>query len=185
MGLVISPKLRHDLTMKFETLCKSSTFKRGQSVVEFALVVPIFLFLIFGIIDFTRYYMTEQAMSHTLRSTARFASTGKTLDDPENPGQQLSRKNSIIKYTEDLFGVGSGDQKITDVTGVDGESSYDEATGEYISPYIKLDPEDGGSGGDFLTITFEQDFTFITPFITDNIFDGKIVSKIRVVNERF
>ena len=47
---------------------------RGQSMVEFALVLPIFAILLFGIIDFGRYVFTANALNNGAREAARFAS---------------------------------------------------------------------------------------------------------------
>lgn len=174
--------LDEDIYMRNRLWHFSSKSQRGQSVVEFALVIPVFLMLIFGIIDFTRYYMREQAMSHLLRATARYAATGKTLEDPSNPGTQLSRRDSILKYAEDAIAPG-GDATLGAVGFLEIEIPVDSAdpTNDVLHNF-RLDPYDGG---DYLTITFEQDFNFITPFVTDNVFNGTISSKIRIVNERF
>lgn len=45
----------------------------GQSLVEFALVLPIFLVLIFGIIDFGRFVYVNSALSQAAREGTRVA----------------------------------------------------------------------------------------------------------------
>lgn len=47
---------------------------RGQSLVEFALVVPIFFLLLFGFIDVGRYVYTTTAYGQAAREGARYAS---------------------------------------------------------------------------------------------------------------
>ena len=47
---------------------------RGQSLVEFALVLPIFAIMLFGIIDFGRYVFTANSLNNGAREAARFAS---------------------------------------------------------------------------------------------------------------
>jgi hypothetical protein len=47
---------------------------RGQSLVEFALVLPIFAILLFGIIDFGRYVYTANAINNGAREGARSGS---------------------------------------------------------------------------------------------------------------
>ena len=49
---------------------------RGQALVEFALVLPIFLIILFGIIDFGRYVYTANAISNGTREGARAGSVG-------------------------------------------------------------------------------------------------------------
>jgi Flp pilus assembly protein TadG len=51
--------------------------EKGQSLVEFALVLPILIFLLFGIIDFGRIFYTYLTIEHAGREAARAASIGK------------------------------------------------------------------------------------------------------------
>lgn len=58
---------------------------RGASAVEFALVLPLLVLLVFGIIEFGRIYNTYLAVTHAAREGARIASvrngTGATDDE--------------------------------------------------------------------------------------------------------
>lgn len=47
---------------------------RGQALVEFALVFPIFLLLLFGLIDVARYVYLNNAFNEAAREAARFGS---------------------------------------------------------------------------------------------------------------
>jgi hypothetical protein len=49
---------------------------RGQALAEFALVVPLFLLLLFGIIDLGRLVYTANALSNGAREAARAGSVG-------------------------------------------------------------------------------------------------------------
>lgn len=46
---------------------------RGQAVTEFALVIPIFLLVLYGIIEFGRYVYTVQVVNNAAREGARYA----------------------------------------------------------------------------------------------------------------
>jgi len=48
--------------------------RRGQSLVEFALVFPIFMLVVFGIIDVGRYVYVVNAFSQAAREGARYGS---------------------------------------------------------------------------------------------------------------
>jgi Flp pilus assembly protein TadG len=48
----------------------------GQSLAEFALVLPIFLLMLFGLIDVGRFVFTANALGNGAREAARFASVG-------------------------------------------------------------------------------------------------------------
>lgn len=52
--------------------------KRGQSVVEFALILPILLLFILGMVEFGRFYNAWLMVSHASREGARLASLGGT-----------------------------------------------------------------------------------------------------------
>ena len=52
--------------------------QRGQSTVEFALVVPILLLLVLGIMEFGRAYSSNLALQNAVREGARLAITGAT-----------------------------------------------------------------------------------------------------------
>ena len=46
---------------------------RGQGLVEFALILPIFLLLLFGMVEFGRAYMTKNILTGAAREAARQA----------------------------------------------------------------------------------------------------------------
>jgi Flp pilus assembly protein TadG len=52
--------------------------ERGQSLVEFAMVVPILLLLVFAIIDFGRLLMNQVTLTNAVREGARIAAVGAT-----------------------------------------------------------------------------------------------------------
>ena len=47
--------------------------ERGQNLVEFALVIPVLLLLVFGIAEFGRAWMTQNIMTGAAREAARIA----------------------------------------------------------------------------------------------------------------
>jgi Flp pilus assembly protein TadG len=53
---------------------------RGQSLVEFALVLPIFLLMLFGVIDLGRVIWTIDNISNAAREGARYASVHGSSD---------------------------------------------------------------------------------------------------------
>lgn len=61
--------------------------RRGQALVEFALVVPFFFLLLFGIIEAGRFIFYYESLSHATREGARYAivNGANTLGCPSGP----------------------------------------------------------------------------------------------------
>lgn len=77
---------------------------RGQTMAEFALVAPLYLLLIFAVMDFGRMFLVQMNIQQAVQEAARFASTGNHLNDAKNPGQSLSRVDSIIQKAQQVSG---------------------------------------------------------------------------------
>ncbi len=56
--------------------------RQGQALVEFALILPVALFLIFGIIDFGRLFIAFTSASGALRTAARYSATVGQVGTP-------------------------------------------------------------------------------------------------------
>lgn len=63
---------------------------RGQSLVEFALVLPVFLLLLIGVVEFGRAWMTRNILTGASREAVRIAAV------QGNSASALSRANSIL-----------------------------------------------------------------------------------------
>lgn len=63
---------------------------RGQSLVEFALVLPVFLLLLIGIAEFGRAWMTRNILTGASREAVRIAAV------QGNTASALSRANTIL-----------------------------------------------------------------------------------------
>lgn len=77
-------------------MTRRRTGSDGQALAEFALVIPIFLILVFGIIDLGRYVYTASALSNGAREGARSGSVGNR---PSPDCDTLSRENCVIAIT--------------------------------------------------------------------------------------
>jgi Flp pilus assembly protein TadG len=71
--------------------------ENGQAFVEFALVLPILLVLVFGIIQFGILFNNYLTLTDAVRAGARQAAVGRTLPDPIQPA-----KNRVIAAANDL-----------------------------------------------------------------------------------
>jgi Flp pilus assembly protein TadG len=67
---------------------------------EFALVLPIFLLLVFAVTDFARLFYIEMTLQNAVREAGRYAITGNHQPDPNHPSQNLSRVQSINQIAQ-------------------------------------------------------------------------------------
>jgi Flp pilus assembly protein TadG len=74
---------------------------QGAAIIEFALVVPILFFMVWGIIQFSRAYQRLNALSASLREGARVAST---LDSVVSVGNRTSMVYTRIDNFSSAFG---------------------------------------------------------------------------------
>jgi Flp pilus assembly protein TadG len=79
--------------------------EKGQSLVEFALLLPVLILLLFGIIDFGRIFHAYLTIDHAGREAARTASIGKDITTVKNTAVSDA---SSIRLTADQVGVTPG-----------------------------------------------------------------------------
>lgn len=113
----------------------------GQALVEFALVVPILMFLFFSIYEIGHYYSVRLSLRHGVREAARFAVTGNVL--PDSTGHAMSRKASIERVIQ--------------------KSAPQLAIGP---EHIMLDPEDGGGPGEVVEVSVLYEYRFTLPGVS-------------------
>jgi Flp pilus assembly protein TadG len=71
---------------------------KGNAAVEFALALPIFAVLLFGIMEFSWYFFVQHTMQYATREGMRLALVGRTLTVGGTP---LTRADSIVKTIRD------------------------------------------------------------------------------------
>jgi Flp pilus assembly protein TadG len=119
--------------------------RRGQTAVEFALIAPLYFLLTFAVIDFGRMFFVQMNLQQTVQEAARFASTGNHVADPNNPGQNLSRVNSIIAQAQQAaIGASISNIQISSVGGGVGSA---------------------GGPGDTVTVSLTTNLKLMTPMI--------------------
>lgn len=121
----------------------------GQSLVEFALVLPLLLVVFFGIFEFGRFYYTRLTLQHAVREAARFAVTGNTKTDEE--GEQMTRGSSIAKVILDN----------TRDLGVELES-------------VTIDPADGGGPEDIVRVGVNFEYKLTLPLVKNIVPDNRV-----------
>lgn len=77
------------------------TSEAGAAAVEFALVAPLLLLLICGIIDFGRAYATLNQLAASAREGARLAAV---LPNPESGVQRKEVRDAVIAFSRGQLG---------------------------------------------------------------------------------
>lgn len=122
--------------------------RRGQAIVEYALVLPLIALLIFGLVDFGRLFFTVLTLQNALRVAGRYAVTGNHLPNPANPNQALSRIASITQVAQQ------------NAMGID-------VSGLQISSSTAGGAAGSGAGGpsDTIKLSLTYNLTLLTPII--------------------
>ena len=128
---------------------------RGATIVEFAIVLPVFMLLLLGIIDFGRYFFVQHTLQYATREGTRLALVGGTLNDPQ--GNALSRAGSIVKMIRDNAGLALDPQQVT--------ISIFPITSAYADPTGWQGQQDAGNPGDYMRVRTLYTYVFLTPFI--------------------
>lgn len=158
---------------------------RGQGLVEFALVLPVMLLVIFVIIELARLLHAWLAVENGARFGVRYAVTGEYEDDycslypdgvcdeqSEEDGARIpsikdaARAGSVaILRNESLLPGQPGFYKVTVCSNKSGIIYYP-ADSDNAIPADCQPTEDGGGPGDRVSVTVDFDHPLITPLLT-------------------
>src|SRR5438874_6502303 len=70
---------------------------RGQSLVEFAFILPVFALIFLGVIDLGRVFYTYEAIANAARDAARYCALTAHNSDGSNNGSAASLTTSRVK----------------------------------------------------------------------------------------
>jgi Flp pilus assembly protein TadG len=119
--------------------------ERGQAMLEYAIVAPIFFFLICGVMDFSRMFFAQMTLQDAVLEAGRYASTGNHLADPNNPQNNLSRVASIDAIAQQYsFCFDFSNIQVSSVNGGAGSA---------------------GGPGDTVTVSLTTNLKLMTPMI--------------------
>ncbi len=122
--------------MKRRLIMKKVRREDGQAMVEFALILPVFLLILCGIIDFGWLFYNQLSLNNACREGARYAVVN-TADDADT--------QAIINHIENTASTVFAND------GVDIEVSYSS-------------PNDPTSGD--ITVHMEAEISFFTPVLS-------------------
>jgi len=139
--------------MKNKNLLKSVS---GQSIVEFALIFPILIILLFGMIDLSRLIYSQTLLDHTAKNSLRIASVGNDIN---------SISESIETSIKPLTGIVT--RSIS--SGLDDEGNsctkiiLSPSSGYSVTAYITPAYTSNLTPGDTLRISLLYKLDYITP----------------------
>jgi len=143
---------------------------RGQALVEFAMVIPIFLFMLFGIIDLGRYVYMNSTLSQAAREGARVASVeaswvGSTDTRCGTAGGPVCPANLAALRTDVRTAANKMVSPFPDITDAHLHISCDATTaptGAWTSPPHACTAR---TSGGLVSVRVESEWTAITPII--------------------
>lgn len=103
----------------------------GQALVEFALVLPLVLVLLFGIIDFGRAYNYWVDETHLANQAARFASVNHRPDSAQTITQYVKGQGTTTELRNGTGQVSPGLKLCIATSGVVGDPVTVNATATY------------------------------------------------------
>jgi hypothetical protein len=69
---------------------------RGQSTVEFALIILPFFAIFFALVDYAQIYFYENSLQNALREATRFATAGSIIPQTNAQGEVFETNNGVI-----------------------------------------------------------------------------------------
>ena len=118
---------------------------RGQTMMEFVLVAPLYFLLTFAVVDFGRMFFVQMTVQQAVQEAARYASTGQHMADSKSPGQSLSRVASITQQVEQsAIGANVTNVQISSAAGGAGSA---------------------GGPGDTVTVSVTTQLALMTPMV--------------------
>ena len=131
----------------------------GATLVEFAILLPVFLLLVFGIVDWSRYMIGQNSVNSVARESARYGSA---------VGDNASGTPLYVDCTG-IRDAGYVAAHTIRINRADISVDYDDGSGTTIGSCPDGGTFDPGllDEGDRIIVTVSAPFPFVTPLIGD------------------
>lgn len=133
--------------------------ERGATLVESAIVLALFIFIVMGIIDFSRVVASNSALNTASREASRYgASTGNSI-------------NSIPRYTDcdEIRAAATSFDLVVEIEPADITVSYDHGPGSAVfatCPVGGPNPSAASiTNGDRIIVQIDKSFGFVSPAV--------------------
>jgi hypothetical protein len=128
---------------------------RGSTLIEFALVLPLFLIMLFATVEFGRYFYVEHTLQYATREGVRLGLVGRTLEDPN--GHALDRAQSITRIIRERARIAVDPNDLS--------VSIYPVNADYSDPPGWQQMQDPGSAGTFMRVRARCTFHLILPLL--------------------
>ncbi|CZR10361.1 TadE/TadG family type IV pilus assembly protein [Trichococcus ilyis] len=118
-------------------LAKLKSSQRGQALVEFALVLPMLLLLVLGVLEFGWILKAEIAVSAAAREGARYAAAGKTEAQAESDAMAHVPGTSVNVTINETSVIATAESTVNSLIGFHVDSSS--PLGFYLSTADPID----------------------------------------------
>ena len=150
---------------------------KGVELMEFALVLPMFLMLSFAIVDFTLCFFAQHTLQYATREGVRLALVGRQLNDAS--GSPLTREASIVKAIRDNVAVAVSPSAVQ-------ISIYPVET-DFSDPSNWKVTQNAGAPGSYMRVRTSYIYHFMTPFVGSFVSGGNLTLRAEATyrNELF
>jgi Flp pilus assembly protein TadG len=132
----------------------------GANLVEAAIITPLLLLLTFSVVDFASLFYVYLALENGVSIGARYGVTGNQMPDPANPGNNLSRIDSIKAAVR---------QSTPTLTLDDGAFTF-----SHLSPGSSTWASGPGQPNDIEKVTVDYTWNIMTPILMPFFTNGQI-----------
>jgi len=160
--------MQHRAATSLAAHCRARRGEKGTSVLEFALVLPVLLAMIFGLLELGNIYFANATVHKAAMAAARLAVTGDGDDD----GTRIAKIEAEARRVADVL---PGEVTVT----VSSWASYTDASGGAAGT-----TGDAGSPCELIQVQVEYPYEGITPIVGEMVpADFVLKGRERMVNE--
>ena len=141
---------------------------KGATIVEFALVFPMLMVLIFAVMDFGMYFFVQHSLQFATREGVRLALVGRTINDAS--GNAMTREASIVQTIKSRASVAVNPASVT-ISIYPVDNTFADPTGWQTT-------QNAGLPGSYMRVKTQYTYQFVTPFALVRYI---VPSKLRVI----
>lgn len=124
----------------------SQRSQRGQGLVEFVIVMPVFLVLLAGMLEFGLAFSDRLTLGNATREGARIAAGLATGSDTSCSGDPSGVDTTVVASLQNILKAGGSDVTLTNINSI--RIFKADASGHQIGGYVNVWSHTPGSGPD-------------------------------------